>query len=268
MNMKNRSVLDYAFSVGRIRALERFLIRQEVFEEAVKSDLSQALRLFTESDLHTADMLHVKNSEELEIILNKEMEKLKSLIRGLLLDDKLRDFIDISDVKNIYDACNDFGDEFLKDYAYYFVDMNNIKTFLRFYILKEPIERLEEELLREGFIPKKDFLKLYTQDIMALLQRLEYIHVHKRAADYTYYLGDAIQRAIKENSFVYLEKAINDFLISILKPAKYVTFGPVPVIAYYFAKVNELNLIRMIILAKLNAVSEDLVNSRLNAVYA
>jgi V/A-type H+-transporting ATPase subunit C len=67
---------------------------------------------------------------------------------------------------------------------------------------------------------------------------------------------------------VALEKASHNFLMQALKPAKYLSFGPEPILAYYFAKVNELNLIRMIVLAKLNAVSLDLVKERLNTVYA
>ncbi|MGE5197873.1 MAG: V-type ATPase subunit [Deltaproteobacteria bacterium] len=53
-----------------------------------------------------------------------------------------------------------------------------------------------------------------------------------------------------------------------LKPAKYFTFGPEPLIAYYFAKNNEIGLIRMIILAKLNDVPAAIVKERLNTVYA
>jgi len=81
-------------------------------------------------------------------------------------------------------------------------------------------------------------------------------------------LGEAIQKMAKENSFLYLEKAINDFLTQILKEAKYINFGSEPILAYYFAKANEINLIRMIILAKLNNLARDLVEQRLNAVYA
>ena len=65
-----------------------------------------------------------------------------------------------------------------------------------------------------------------------------------------------------------LEKAICDFLMRELRTAKYVTFGPEPVVAYYFARVNEINLMRMIILAKLNNFSSEFVKERLNLTYA
>jgi len=267
---KRHSVLDYAFSVGKIRALEKFLIEVEVFEEAIESNLGDALKLFAESEIYSAEILHVKDSQHLEAILKNELLNLKKLISDLLLDKELLLLLDL-DIDNLSDAykiCRSFGSKFLSDYIMHTIDMHNIKTFFRLYILEEPEENLKVALGCEGFIKKKDFLELYTQDLTAFLNRLEYIHKDCCTVDYTYYIGEALQRTIRENSFIYLEKAINDFLIHILKPAKYIVFGPEPVIAYYFARLNEINLIRMIILAKLNNVENEPVKERLNAVYA
>ncbi len=100
------------------------------------------------------------------------------------------------------------------------------------------------------------------------MHRLKYVHKRGRVIDYAVFLEDAINRLMQHKSFVALEKAINDFLIQVLKPAKYLSFGPEPVIAYYLAKVNEINLIRLVILAKLNNLPADLIKERLNNVYA
>lgn len=270
MRQKRHSVLDYAFSVGKIRALEKFLIKVEVFEKAIESNLGDALRLFAESEIYNAEILHIKDSQHLETILKNELLNLKRLINDLLLDKELLLLLDLDmdNLSDAYEICRSFGSEFLNGYIMHTIDMHNIKTFLRFYVLEEPQENLKTNLTCEGFVKKKDFLELYTQDLTAFLNRLEYIHKDGCTVDYTYYIGEAIQRTVKENSFVYLEKAINDFLIQILKPAKYMVFGPEPVIAYYFARLNEINLVRMIILAKLNNVQDELVKERLNAVYA
>ena len=55
--MKKTSPLSYTFAVGRIKALEKFLIKSEVFEEAVELDMPEALRLFVESDLYSEELL-------------------------------------------------------------------------------------------------------------------------------------------------------------------------------------------------------------------
>jgi V/A-type H+-transporting ATPase subunit C len=263
-----QSPLNYAFAIGKIRVLENFLIKREVFEEAIESNLSDALRLFVESDLYSDELLHVKDSQQLETALNQEVVKLKSLISDLILDKELLGLMDLDDLTNAEDILKKYPSEFLEDYLMQLIDSHNIKTFLRLYLLKEPQEKLKNFLICEGFIKKDTFLELYDKDLLVFLNRLEYIRKHSRIFDYASILREPIQKLQQENSFVALEKTINDFLIQVLKPAKYLSFGPEPLLAYYLAKVNEINLIRMIILAKLNDVSNDLVKERLNNVYA
>jgi V/A-type H+-transporting ATPase subunit C len=262
------SPLNYAFAVGKVRALERFLIKAEVFEEAMESDLDEALRVFAEADLYSDELLHVKDSRQLETVLNQELLKLKKLVSELLLDKGLLGLLDISPIECLEKILKDFPSEFLQDYLMHLIDMYNIKTFLRLYILGEPREELQKKLACGGFIKKEDFLVLYSQDLPAFLNRLEYVNKHYRIIDYAFYLAEAIKKMQQDNSFVALEKEINDFLIQMLKPAKYFIFGPEPVLAYYFAKINEINLMRMIILAKINNLPVSLVKERLNSVYA
>jgi V/A-type H+-transporting ATPase subunit C len=267
--MRKTSPLNYAFAIGKIRALEKFLITQEVFVEAIDSRLDEALRLFVESDLYGDELLHIKDSQQLEGVLNQESAKLKNLVSGLILDKELLGLLELDTLKCAEHILKDSSHTFFKDYLMQVIDMHNIKTFLRLYILREPQEKLKGLLVCEGFIKKEILLELYNQDLSALLNRLEYIHKPDSAIlNYSAFLKEAIHKLQQENSFLYLEKAINDFLIGVLKAAKYLSFGAEPLIAYYFAKINEVNLIRMIILAKLNDVSGDLVKERLNSVYA
>ena len=263
-----QSPLNYAFAIGKIKALEKFLIRKEVFEEAIESDLSGALRLFVESDLYSDELLHIKDSRHLEELLNQELAKLKKLISELILDKELLGLLEFKKLDEIENILNIYPGAFLKDYFSHLIDMHNIKTFLRLYILKEPIELLRNLITCEGFIKKGVFLKLYEQDLSRFIFQLEYVHKDSQIIDYAFLLRRPIEKLKEEGSFVFLEKAINDFLIEVLKPAKFISFGPEPLLAYYFAKSNEINLIRMIILAKLNNVSSDLVKERLNNVYA
>ncbi|MDD5004985.1 MAG: V-type ATPase subunit [Candidatus Omnitrophica bacterium] len=268
MKTKSVSNLEYIFAVGRIRALENFLIKSEVFEEAIESDLGEALRLFVEADLYSEELLHVKDSRQLEDLLAQELSKVKKLVSELILDKELLRLLDLNTTECAVHIVRNYPSKLLKDYLLHVIDMHNIKSFLRLYVLKEPREKLETEISCEGFIRKKDFLELYDKELTAFLNRLEYVHKDCCTLDYTYSLGQAIDKAVRENSFIALEKSMNDFLINVLKAAKYLGFGPEPVLAYYFAKANEIGLIRMIILAKLNNVSAELLKERLNSVYA
>jgi V/A-type H+-transporting ATPase subunit C len=266
--MKKVSVTSYVFAIGKIRVLEKFLIKQEVFEEAIEANLGEALRLFVESDLYSDELLHVKNSQELEGALNQELLKLRKLVEDLLLDKGLRGLLNFDNLETTLAISRKYKSEFLQDYFRHLADMHNIKTFLRLYVLQEPLEKLRSLLIWEGFVEKDTFLKLYEQDLAIFLSRMEYVHRHNQIIDYASILREPVNKLRKENSFVALEKAMHDFLIHVLKPAKYISFGPEPVLAYYFAKINEINLIRMIILSKFNNIPVDLVKERLNGVYA
>lgn len=261
--------LDYIFAIGKIRALERFLISQEVFAEALGADLNEALRLFVESDLYSDELLHIKDAQELESALNQETLKLRNLIGSLILDKELLGLLEPNILECAEKILKIYPSEFLEDYLMHTIDMHNIKTYLRLYVLGEPEVKLKKLIECEGFIKRKTLLEAYNQDLPVLLNRLEYIHQpSSRVLNYGSFLKEAIQKLRQDNSFIHLEKAINDFLIQVLKPAKYFSSGPIPLLAYYFAKINEINLIRMIILAKLNNVSGDLVKERLNSAYA
>lgn len=266
--MPKISPLNYAFAVGKIRALEKFLIKAEAFEEAAGSNLEEALKIFVESDLYNDDLLEVKDSERLEEILNKELSALKKLVSGLLIDKKLAFLLHINKIDNIKKIPKNSGNEFLDDYLKHLIDMLNIKTYLRLYILKEPIETLKNKLEPGGFINSRDFIEVYNKDLSFFLNRLRYVHKRNLVMDYASFFKNAVEKIQNESSFIALERSINSFLIEVLKPAKYLTFGPLPVAAYYFAKVNEINLIRMIILSKLNNLETDFIKEGLNSVYA
>lgn len=266
--MRKVACEDYAFAVGKIRALERFLFTTEVFQQAMNAQLGAALQLFAESKLYSDDLMHVKDSRELELLLGRELEGLKTMISQLILDTQLRALIDLSSLAQAQAVARQYQSSFLETYLNMVIDMHNIKTFLRLYCLKEPQDKLVGQLNCEGFISGKDFIALYNQDIAFFIARLKYVQTPGPILDYGALLQEGIEKAVKEGLFIVLERQISDLLIDALKPAKYFTFGPEPVLAYYFARLNEISLVRMIILSKLNNVSEDLIQERLNSAYA
>ena len=259
---------DYVFAVGRIRALERSLIGQEVFQEAFDLTLPEALKLFAEADISAEELLRVNDSRQLEKVLSQKLLELKKLIKDLLLDKDLECFLELDNLTLAKKSAREIKSEFLSDYIMHFIDMHNIKMFLRLHVLNEPQSLLQARLDEEGFIQKEFFIKSYAEDLSPFLSGLRYVHKRAESVDYAYFLEEPIIILKKENSFIGLEKAMHDFLARILRPARYLSFGPEPLLAYYFIKVNEINLMRMVILAKLNNFGVDTVKERLNLIYA
>jgi vacuolar-type H+-ATPase subunit C/Vma6 len=262
------SALDYTYSVARIRSLEKYLITSAVFDEAIRSDGAAALRLFVETGRYEEGLAKISKSRELEDALDREVSKLKTFVTNLILDKELLGILEMRNVESCNEIVESYPSEFLQQYLRRVIDMHNIKTFLRLYVLKEPIQELGKNITATGYIGKDIFMKLYEHELPVFINRLEYIQTGTSTIDYAYFLDDAIYRLEKEKDFISLERAINDLLIHELKKTRYIVFGPEPVIAYYCAKRNEINIIRMIMLTKLNNLPDTIMKEGLNAVYA
>lgn len=63
------------------------------------------------------------------------------------------------------------------------------------------------------------------------------------------------------------DKWCDDKIIDIVKRAKFTSFGFAPVCAYYYAKINEIKTVRIILTGKLSSVSADIVKERVRALY-
>ncbi len=243
------------------------MLGPETFKEAVALDLGEALRIFSASDFYPDKLLHVETTGQLEEILQEQLAQLKKMMQELILDKRLYPLIELKDLKEIASLRGYFKNSFFGDYLNYFIDMHNLKSFLRLLLCREPPEKLQELITVEGFLKKKDLSLLYQKEIALLLRYLEHLPKWETNFNYALYLAEAIQKTIQEASFIYLEKAIADFLIEGLRPARYLTCGPEPILAYYLARVNEISLVRLIILGKLYGLSSEVISLRLNKVY-
>lgn len=266
--MKKKPALSYAFAVGKIKVLEKSLLRAETFDQALRLETTEALRLLAEAGLYGEELAKVKDSRQLEKVLADSLAHLKQLLRTLLLDPVLWDYLEIQSLDDAVKLPRQYANHFLADYVAHLIDMHNIKTFLRLRVLNEAQEILDKKITQEGFIPKSVFLKYYHADLTLFLNQLGQVHKHGQSIDYSRFFKGAIEKAMNEKSFAALEKAQADYLISILQGAKTVTFGPEPVLAYFFARVNEISLIRLLILGKMNRIRDEMIKERANAVYA
>jgi V/A-type H+-transporting ATPase subunit C len=71
----------------------------------------------------------------------------------------------------------------------------------------------------------------------------------------------------ERETFVELERGIEDFLMGYLKRAKHIVFGPEPVFSYGLAKKRELSLIRLLGVGKINQVPAAILKKRISETY-
>jgi V/A-type H+-transporting ATPase subunit C len=118
---------------------------------------------------------------------------------------------------------------------------------------KESLENLKINLIEGGYIPKVEFINLFGK------ARIDF---------YSEVLKEGISQIEKDGDFSVLEREIEDYLINLIRPAKYMFFGPEPVFGYCLAKENELKSLKLIFLAKINNLPNLEIQERLASAYA
>jgi V/A-type H+-transporting ATPase subunit C len=266
--MKIRPASDYIFAVAKIRTLEKHLIGNDTFTQAAQLETGAALRLLAEAGHYGDALARAQTGGELEVALENSLGALKRQMQVLLLDQCLWPLLEIKSLPDLSAILRDYPSLFIYDTIRHLIDMHNIKTFLRLLILNEPQSALEKQISFEGFISKHVFFQSYTAGLGTLVSKLKTIQKHGQVIDYSHYFQQGIEKAMNEKSFAALEKSQADYLISQLSQAKRIPFGPEPVLAYFFARSNEISLIRLLVLGKMNCIAADKISERFNAAYA
>ena len=260
--MKRPSRLDYAYAVGRVRALERKLVERAVFSEAAEEkDFPRAVKIVFDAGEFLEEMTKIKNSEELDSFLEREEKELLGLVAEIFLEE---DLLEIFLVEKIPGQALKISERmnypFIHDYLRHKIDLANLKIFCRLKYSAASRERLEKFILNGGFLAEQVLL----QNFEATLGEIGDII---QASPYTELWNRGVDTLEEKETFVELERGIEDFLIAYLKKAKYIVFGPEPIFAYGLAKRRELNLVRVLGIGKLSQIPPLLLKQRISETY-
>jgi V/A-type H+/Na+-transporting ATPase subunit C len=168
-------------------------------------------------------------------------------------------WLDRAMFEEILEKAHRFDSPFINQYFTYLLDLINIKTFLRVKRANRPKEFLEAALLPAGSV---DMTKLVqpAEPLEVLIDRLMW-------GNYSQVMEEGIQSYQKTDMLTRYEKLADDFLIKHIKQAKYLTFGPEPLAAYILAKENEIKIIRIVMVGKINQLATEEIKERLRDVY-
>jgi len=223
--MKNRE--DYAYAVGRVRALETELISPEVFRSVIEvGALTGVLNMLSEV-AREEGIKKIRNSQDLELLLSERLLRSREIVAQLLDDTELSGAL-FSLPENLEAAKT---------------KINKIRLEFLHNLLRHTANLKE----------LSDSLRLNLKDKTANFFPTDYGRVAQPA-------GEAKQKQ-EEGSWLLLEKLKAGFMSNFLAGAKYITFGPEPIISYYFAKLNETRLLRWVILGKINQVPNDILSA-------
>ncbi len=149
---------------------------------------------------------------------------------------------------------------FLMDYISTQVDLINIKSMIRIKAMGLGREFLKRVFLEDGRLDLTFFSELLDESLDILSEKLSY-------KDYHRVVEEGVASYQKTKSLTRFEKLSDDFLFDMVKKGKYVAFGIEPLVGYLSAKENEVKIIRIIMVGKMNEIPNELIRERLRDVY-
>ena len=149
---------------------------------------------------------------------------------------------------------------FLKEYFQISADLINIRIFLRARALRKERDFFEDVFLEGGRLEKSSFLKVYDEPIDSLASVLS-------PTAYGQLVLEGIKYWKENGSWSELERLSDNHVLNFLRRAKHIVFGLEPLIGYLAAKENEIKMLRMIMVGKLNNLQRELVRRNLRDTY-
>ncbi len=143
------------------------------------------------------------------------------------------------------------NNEFINKYVSTLIDLTNIKTLLRVKKLNKEVAFFRELIIDGGKLDRDTLISLFSESLEGISHRLN-------SGEYGGNLKDGIEG---------LEKNIDNYLMEYMKKAKFINLGPEPLVVYMFAREAEIRNIRIILVGKLNKVSDTLIRERLRDSY-
>ncbi len=151
--------------------------------------------------------------------------------------------------------------DLILDYVKTSVDIYNLKSLIRCMSLKKDFSFLNTVIIDGGKIEKKEISEYFnkTNDFIANKLFYKYMGVS---------LKSGIDNYESTKSLSLFEKLLDDYLITLLKKAKFIPFGPELVFAYIANKENEIRQLRIVFTGKRSEIPPERLRERLRDNYA
>jgi len=260
--MRTMSRLDYAYAVGRVRALENYLVAKPSFMEAAgEKNLSSALKIIFDAGQFHQEKIEIEDSEKLDEFLEKEESVLLGLVLSILREKGIEKIVlGVDQPDRALKLSQELKIPFITKYLRHKIDLGNLKIFCRAKYLELSLDKLEGLLLKGGFLDVKVLLESFD---------LSYGEIGEKLLASAYHSAWilATDELVENETFIALEREFENFLMIYLRKAKYIVFGPEPVFAYALAKKRELQLFRLLGVGKLNQIPAEMLKQRMSETY-
>jgi V/A-type H+-transporting ATPase subunit C len=153
-------------------------------------------------------------------------------------------------------AAGTYGGPFMRSLVRSWIDLANIRTFMRARHLGLESRGLPEIMIEGGLVRLSDFYETYQFTIDEVLGRFEF-SPYRRVIE----IGGAA--VLKDGSFAPLEREIDNVSVSLLRITRYFTFGLEVVVAYALVKQIEIKVLRLILAGKERGMAPASIKERI-----
>ena len=204
-------------------------------------------------------------------IENRNLSELKNEM-AKAVEEAIKDFEDKKDPQRIdvildkymfeemRTIAKNLKDAFVEKYVKALIDLTNIKTLLRVKKQNKGRDFLLSVAIEGGSIDKEALALLLTDSVDNIPSKLGY-------TNYVDVLKEGVEDYSATGSAGLLEKLVDNYIMDMMKGAKFIPFGVEPVLAYIYAKETEIKIIRIIMVGKLNNIAGEVIRERLRDIY-
>lgn len=150
--------------------------------------------------------------------------------------------------------------DFIKKYVEILIDVTNIKMMLRVKKQNKESRFLKSVLIPGGTIKNELLMDGVNEDLDTFINKIS-------RTPYAKVLSSILEDYTATGNITSLDVLYDNYIMNHAKEAKRVNFGPEPIIAYIIAKETEIKIIRIIMVGKVNKVSEEVIRERLRELY-
>lgn len=140
------------------------------------------------------------------------------------------------------------------------IDFTNVKSAIRLKKQNKDFKFYDDAILENGNIDKEDILSTFNDSIDDMINKFKYTKISTNLI-----MGlDSYKETERLTDF---EKYMDDYLMELNKESKLINFGPEPIFSYIVAKEAEIKTLRIILVAKLNNLSPEVIRERVRELY-
>lgn len=226
----------------------------------LKKDFSNMLIWVGRVDIDKLRFNIENNHSELSKIMRKAVEEVEEDFKEKKDPQRIDILLDRYMFVEMMDIAKSLEDKFTIKYVKALIDLTNIKSLLRIKKQNKGKEFLLSAIIDGGELDKDALVSLLTDASENISSKLSH-------TNYEEVLKSGVEDFIKTNSTVLLEKLVDNYIMDLMKEAKFIPFGGESLIAYIYAKETEIKVIRIIMASKLNNITSKVIRERLRDIY-